>query len=120
MPLCYTALETREVAPCDDCGCNPIELEHLREGKHNYKEYEVLPGLNLTLCDFCAVDFGSYDPAFFGLAKKANIRFGFEKMNFVRQLENPKARLDKFCPHCGYKLPFLCFVKKARERQAPE
>jgi rRNA maturation endonuclease Nob1 len=117
-PICYTELQTRETAPCDDCGGDPVELEHLREGKHTYAEYEVFPGLSLTLCDFCAVDFGSYDPAFFGLTKGTKI--GFEKMNFVRQCDNPQPQLNKFCPRCGYKLPFLRFVAKARERHTRE
>jgi hypothetical protein len=115
-PLCFTALETREVAPCDDCGWDSSELEHFRERKHTYTEYVVFPGLNLTLCDFCAVDFGSYDPTFFGLPQAS--RIGFEKMTFVQQLQNPATRIDKFCPSCGHRLVFLRFVKRAREINA--
>jgi hypothetical protein len=58
-PICYGELEVREVTPCDDCGGRPKELEHFREGMHAYAIYEVFPGLELTLCDFCAVDFAS-------------------------------------------------------------
>ena len=65
-PICYTALETREVAPCYDCGHDPEELVHLAEGRHTYDEIETL-GARAVLCDFCQSDFSSYDPTYFGL-----------------------------------------------------
>ena len=33
-PICYTALETREVGPCYDCGHDPDELRHLAAAQH--------------------------------------------------------------------------------------
>jgi len=83
-PLCYETLEIRDVAPCEECGGDPDELRHFRGGEHSYAEYEVFPGLNLILCDFCDVDFGSYNPTSFGLVPKS--RIGFEKMSRIRLL----------------------------------
>ncbi|MBK7976177.1 MAG: hypothetical protein IPK07_23855 [Deltaproteobacteria bacterium] len=32
-PLCFAALEVRDVAPCADCGHDPAELAHLARGR---------------------------------------------------------------------------------------
>lgn len=40
-PECFGPLEVREVAPCFDCGWDPTEIEHFRDGKHVYSELEV-------------------------------------------------------------------------------
>jgi hypothetical protein len=114
--LCYEELEVREVAPCDDCGWDPTEIEHFNIGKHHYTEYEIFPGLNLTLCNFCDVDFGSYDPTFFGLPKRT--RIGFDKMKFVRVVREASLGRDKYCPNCKCRLSFLKFVVQAREKNA--
>jgi hypothetical protein len=37
-PTCYAALETRDVAPCFDCGSDAAELDHLEQGQHTYTE----------------------------------------------------------------------------------
>jgi hypothetical protein len=112
-PLCYTQLEVRDVAPCMDCGHLPQEVEHALAGKHTYAEMRIFDELSLILCDFCQVDFGSYDPTFFGLPKDA--RIGYEKMQFLQPVEDTFIRKDKCCPQCAYRLPFLKFVQKARE-----
>jgi hypothetical protein len=115
-PICYGELEVREVAPCDDCGGQPKELEHFREAIHTYAIYEVFPGLELTLCDFCCVDFGSYNPEFLGLSKYA--RIGFDKMKLVRSLDKPSLQLGKVCTQCGLRLTFARFVAQARDQHA--
>jgi hypothetical protein len=58
-PICNASLETRDVAPCWDCGALPIELSHLAEGRHKYAEFLIFDTA-IILCDFCQVDFGSY------------------------------------------------------------
>lgn len=111
-PLCHGPLEVREVAPCHECGGEPKELLHFRKGQHSYAEYEVLPGLNLILCNFCDVDFGTFDPAFFGLARNASI--GYQSMRLVGAVQDPSIGKDKFCAACGYRLAFLRFVRQSR------
>ena len=115
-PLCFEKLDVRDVAPCDDCGWSPSEIDHFHQGLHTYREYEVFPGLRLTLCDFCFTDFASYKPDFFGLAPRT--RLGPGKMTLVRTIDRPSLGQDKFCPRCGLRLSFLRFVKQARERHA--
>ena len=112
-PLCYGELETRDVAPCMDCGWDPQELEHFTAGKHSYAELEVLFGERLVLCDFCQVDFASYDPTFVGLDAGACI--GLKDMRFVRDIDGPSLGKDKFCPSCHHRLAFLEFVARVRE-----
>lgn len=112
-PLCFSSLEAHEVAPCMDCGHDPAELQHHAEGRHTYAEYCIFGSLSLTLCNFCQVDFGSYDPAFFGLPPSAHI--GFEHMTFVRDWVPPPHTFDKVCPECHRRLSFLQFVSDARE-----
>lgn len=115
-PLCLGELEVREVAPCDDCGAVPQEIEHFHQGKHTYQRFEIFPGLELNLCNFCMVDFDSYDATFFGLSRGA--RFGFAQMRFVDRDVPHSMGKDKFCPNCGRRLTFLTFVAAARERHS--
>ena len=110
-PICYGLLETREVAPCYDCGHDPKELEHLSEGRHTYAVMNVF-GVDIVLCSFCQVDFSSYRPTYFGRASRAH--FGRE-LAFVRDELNPRPTKDRYCPECGHRLAFLRFLAKARE-----
>lgn len=112
-PLCFSPLETREVAPCMDCGHDPQELQHFAEGRHTFAEYRIFDSLSLVLCSFCQVDFGSYDPAYFGLP--ASARIGFEHISFVRDVVPPPHTFDKVCPECHRRLSFLQFLSAARE-----
>lgn len=112
-PLCFSPLEICDVAPCANCGHAPEELEHLAAGMHTYSEMRIFGDLAVILCDFCQVDFGSYDPEFFGLPLGTPIGSG--KMNFVEQVANPCVSKDKYCPRCEYRLAFLEFIAKARE-----
>jgi hypothetical protein len=109
-PICFNALETRDVAPCYDCGHIPAELEHLAERRHSYAEFSVF-GINIVLCDFCQVDFSSYDPAYFGRAHRT--RLGRE-MVFACDVLNPSPAKDKYCANCGRRLAFLRFLAQAR------
>lgn len=115
-PICYGELEAREVAPCDDCGGSPKELEHFREGIHSYNVYTVFDGMELALCDFCYLDFTSYNSDFFGLPKGQ--RIGPTKMNFVRSVDQPSLQMGKVCTQCGLRLTFARFVVRMRELNA--
>ena len=113
-PICFGELEVRDCAPCDDCGWNvPTEIEHLKEKIHTYTTYEVYQGLRLTLCDFCAADFGSYKSEFFGF--KNEKRVNLSDFNFVKLIEHPEVAKDKFCPKCCARLKFLKFVAEIRQ-----
>jgi hypothetical protein len=114
-PLCFGPLEVRDVAPCAECGGAPTELDHLREGRHTYQVMRLLGGFELTLCNFCMVDFGSRDPAYFGLPP--GTRIGFETMQFVPDVI-PAVGRDQFCVDCGHRLTFLRLVAACREREA--
>lgn len=109
-PVCYGKLEVRDCTPCDDCGGDPAELLDFKNEVHTYTTYEVADGLRLTLCDFCAVDFGSYTPEYLGDKK-----FEISSFGFIKQLDNPQVVKDKFCPECEKRLTFLKFVAEVRE-----
>jgi hypothetical protein len=96
-----------------DCGHDPEELRHFAEGKHTYSEYRIFGTLSLVLCDLCQVDFGSYDPTYFGLATGTPI--GFEFMSFVRDIVPPPNSFDRGCPECQRRRSFLHYVSAARE-----
>ena len=115
-PICYHELEVRECAPCDDCGWDPRELNHLQQGIHTYTTYEVYPGYRLTLCNFCAVDFGSYRPEHFGFTHGK--RIGFRDFEFVKELTDPQMEKDKFCPQCSGRLTFLKFLSEIRNQHS--
>ena len=109
-PICYTALETREVGPCYDCGHDPDELRQLAAGEHEYAEVEVL-GARAVLRDFCQADFPSYDPTYFGRPRGKQV--GWD-MQLIRAIRDPRPTTDKFCPTCERRLAFLRFVAQAR------
>ena len=111
-PLCGDDMESREVSPCMDCGWDPVELDHLDDSKHTYHELEVLPGHRLVLCNFCMVDFGSYEPEYFGLPK--NYSLGYEHMKMIRDVANPKQEIDSYCATCKGRSKFLNFVATVR------
>ena len=96
-----------------ECGSDPREIDEARAGEHTYAEYRIFGDLSLVLCDFCQVDFTSYDPTFFGLprGRRIGIMSGWQ---FIRDVE-PVITLGKCCSLCGYRLPFLEFIVRARE-----
>jgi hypothetical protein len=95
-----------------ECGHLPEEIEHALCGRHTYTEVRIFGELSLILCDFCQVDFSSYDPEFFGLPKHTKIGLG--SMNFVRPIDEVVITQDKYCPSCHYRLAFLKFLAQAR------
>jgi hypothetical protein len=115
-PLCYSELEVRDVAPCDDCGAQPSEIEHFSEGMHTYDVYTLFGSLRLTLCNVCACEFGEMEAKFFGLP--GNRRIGRRLLQRVRALEQPMIVKDKYCPQCHFRLAFLRFIVQARAQQA--
>lgn len=102
-PICYTKLENKTCTPCDDCGCLPKTLENIEKGQQ-YTIYELSNGLRLTLCQLCALDFGSYKAEFWG-----GQRIGFEDFNFVKVIDFPQPLIDKYCPECHRRSSFLKF-----------
>jgi hypothetical protein len=93
-----------------ECGADDFELDHYKE--HEYKVYEVYFGQRLILCDFCEVDFASYDPTYFGFPKGRPI--GLKDWSFVREITEKELRKDKYCSNCQHRLPFLKFVEVCR------
>ena len=110
-PICYDELEVRDVAPCFDCGHDTAELDHLAEGLHSYAEVLAF-GVSIVLCDFCQVDFSSYDPEYFNRTRSTKL--GIEEFVFVRELREPGRAKDKFCVRCRRRLAFLRFVGAVR------
>lgn len=112
-PLCSGSLEVREASPCHECGGDPGSVERFNSGEHTYHAVKVFRDQELILCDSCMLNFGSFDPEFFGQPKGTLI--GFEHMEVVREIQSPSGRPDMFCTSCGYRLRFLRFVKDLRK-----
>ena len=108
-PLCFTELITKNVTPYMECGGDEMELDHYQ--KHQYREYKLSFEQRLVLCDFCDVDFGSFDPTYFGFPTGQKV--GLEHFNFVRDVRDNSLRKDKYCPSCQYRLSFLKFMSLA-------
>ena len=112
-PICYTELEVRDVAPCFDCGDKPQALEDLATGKYTYTEVLAF-GVPLVVCDYCKVDFTSYDPAYFN--RPRGTKLGLGQFVFARQVTNPSPAKDKHCPVCCRRLAFLRFLATVRAK----
>ena len=94
----------------------PVELEHFLAGKHTYAEYRIFGSRTLTLCNTCWIDFGSYNPSYFGLKDGRRIQVG--ELEFLRDIIPPPETIDKVCPECEKRLGFLEFLASAREQHA--
>jgi len=112
-PICYSNLEVKKFAPCDDCGGLEQEINHFRDGVHKYNVYEIYNGLKLQLCNSCDVDFGSYKSEYWGFL--GDERIEYEKFKFIYEIENPTIQKTKFCPECKKGLKFLTFLRNLRE-----
>jgi hypothetical protein len=110
-PLCYSELETIEVAPCMDCGHRANQVQNALGNLKEYAEYRVYEDFILILCDFCRGDFPRYKPEFFGLPRNKRI----DTMQFLRSIEPKHIGKDKVCIECDLRLPFLKFVCGVRE-----
>jgi len=97
-----------------ECGSDPREIDEALAGQHTYHEWCIFGDLTLVLCDFCSSDFASYDPKFFGLPLGTRLGMSSPRgLQFVRDVP-PAIVKDKCCPRCGFRLPFLEFVVRAR------
>lgn len=115
-PLCSGSLEVRQASPCHECGGDPVSLERFRADRHIYHSVKVFGDQELILCDSCMLNFGAFDPDFFGQPKDSAL--GFEHMEIGKQILQPSSRADMYCPACKYRLRFLKFVKESRKRAA--
>ncbi|MCP4258984.1 MAG: hypothetical protein GY774_15985 [Planctomycetes bacterium] len=115
-PKCFEPLEVRNVAPCDDCGWDPEELNHFKEGKHTYNEFDVY-GAKLILCDFCEVDFSSYDPTYWGFPKHNRVGYGSSGFIKVREVAKEQLTIKKslFCHNCKSRLSMIEAVLQVNE-----
>ncbi len=116
-PLCYTSLEVRTCAPCHVCGGDVQEITHFIQGIHTYNVYDTLSYGQLTLCNICEVDIGSYKPEYWGSPNK---RIGYTDFSLVREIAHPQLVTDKVCPVCGNRKPFLYFVAAVRASAASD
>ena len=107
-PRCGEELEVIDVAPCDDCGWNAVEIEHFKNREHTYSEFEVY-GSKLVLCNFCDVDFSSYDPEVWGFQKNCSVGYGTRGFNKITELPYSLMSIKKeqFCPNCRAKLSMI-------------
>jgi hypothetical protein len=101
-----------------NCGHAEHEIEHALSSEHTYAEWRIFGDLTLVLCNICMLDFGSFHPEFFGLPRSAKI--GYEKMHFVRSIDEIYIGKDKYCSACGARLAFLKFVADARALHSRE
>jgi len=107
-PICHTILKVIDVAPCWDCGHMPRELDELARGEHTYTEYRVFGHHHIVLCNFCEVDFHSYNPDYFGLPARG--RLIDANLEFLREFPRPwKVAKDKYCHECQRRLAFSKF-----------
>lgn len=109
-PICYTELVTQKVTPCMNCGRYESKLNQNKN--RQYREYELYFQQRLILCNFCDVDFSSYDPTYFGFKKDKKLGLG--DFNFVKEMLDKSLKKDKYCPACKHRLPFLKFIQKCR------
>lgn len=110
-PECGFEMEQIQCAPCYDCGSLPEELTHFHEKEHEYNWYEVF-GQEVILCDFCDVDFGSYNPSHFSLSRTISYS---RDLKFLALVKEPKIEPDFHCDVCRHRLKFINFRVAANE-----
>ncbi len=108
-----------DTAPCWDCGHLPEEVEHFRSGRHEYRLVSAF-GERMVLCDFCVVDFGSYEPGFFGLPPSTRIGLGTQHLVVMEPVLAPQLSKDAHCEGCSRRLKFLTWLEAVRRRHEGE
>lgn len=93
-----------------DCGPTEAGINELATSR--YTQYAVYLDQRLVLCDFCAVDFGSYNPMYFGFQNDKKL--DLHVFNFIGVVKEPALHFDKVCPECAKRLVFLNFVAACR------
>ncbi len=81
-----------------------------------YYVYRLSDAITVTLCEFCALDIGSYRPEYFGLPKGKRLQF--TDLRLVKPVPNPRIGKDKYCPQCKSRLAFITFVLSVRDASA--
>ena len=110
-PLCSITMKKSDVAPCIECGHLEEELEHFRQGQHEYFLCEPFKRFEIVLCDFCWADFGSISPHYFGLKDpKQNNNL----MPRLQKIGDPKIEKGWVCKNCQAREPWLVFVQNCR------
>jgi hypothetical protein len=113
-PICGGVLEAIDVAPCYDCGHDPSELDECRRGEHTYHAFGIWSD-EIVLCDFCAADFASYLPEYWGLPPGPLPGYPLERRHAI---EEAAIGADLYCPKCRHRLAFLSFRARARVHHA--
>jgi hypothetical protein len=113
-PICSSSLKEIDVAPCFDCGHAPHELEEHVRGAHQYYVFSLW-GREIVLCDFCAADFDSYSPDYWGLTDE--VVNGYP-LKLQRKLDNSGVERDAFCSSCGHRVAFLLLRAYAMTQNA--
>jgi hypothetical protein len=71
-PICGNELEIQDVTPCIECGALEDQVTLLKQNIQEdfnrdsveFEVYRIFDEFEITLCGFCAIDIGSYDPEF--------------------------------------------------------
>ncbi|MBY0230098.1 MAG: hypothetical protein K2W96_12520 [Gemmataceae bacterium] len=108
-PICYGALEVREVAPCVVCGGWPESVERFSPSSP-IREWRLPSGEVLALCEGCLLEE-------FMVTGGWGYRLGLEEwalpvqaLQPVRSVPRPALGKDKFCPGCNLRLAFIKVV----------
>jgi len=119
-PICSAELEVKEVTPCIECGALEDEVKSLKQDiiegfihdSNTFQEYRIFDKFEINLCNYCAIDIGSFDHEYFGLSK--NKKLGYENLQFLKDINKPAIGKDKYCPECKQRLSFINFVLGVR------
>lgn len=105
-------MNLKNVTPCYDCGDESCEIDEFKNGDHAYSKWEVFPGHQMVLCDFCDADFGSYQFEYWGFSEPVNFDLGDD--HFINDITNPQIEKDWCCSECKHRLAFLKVLKAVR------
>ena len=114
-PMCYSALEIRDVTPCYICGGRPESVAQF-DFAVEFREFRLPDGQVIVMCWGC--ELGEFMvPGGWGYRIAFGEALPINALQWSRSLQASRLQKDKFCPACNLRLAFLDVVAKIQQRE---
>jgi hypothetical protein len=107
-PVCFSALEVRDVTPCQVCGGWPESVSRF-DPSATFAEFRLPGGRLVVLCRGCELEEFMVRGGW-GFRLAPGEKLPVNALQRVRLVAAPQVGHDKFCPSCNLRLAFLDII----------